>query len=782
MSNGFGRRSAIWFYLATTFISAFLLFQVQPIISKAILPWFGGSPAVWTTAMLFFQTLLFAGYAYAHFTQRLRPAVQAALHVALLAIAVAIYPILPGPNWKPIDGSNPAGRILLLLTVCVGLPYFVLSATGPLVQTWFSRDYPDRSPYRLYSLSNVGSLSALLTYPFLIEPRLVISSQGHAWEIGFFVFALGCGFLAVRAWLIRRPARQFSAARPFESARLVQAEVGGLVVAAAVANSAAINPYQVALSGGAILQTSPPTTTRAKAESTTIEKSDSATDADDAAPGWGRRLLWLVLPAFASLAFLATTNHVCQDVAVIPFLWIAPLSLYLVSFIICFDHERWYIPRLYAAMTLLVFLAGGLWATRAAWTPYFNMDAAHFEKIQIEVALSFAGMFLICMLCHGELVRLRPHPRYLTMFYLLIAAGGAVGGLFVSLLAPVIFQTGYTEWIIALLGGCALAVAIILGTEKNGFVRRYPWLFVPGFIIVGVALYHAAVSSVPVNSRMIAARRNFYGVVSVVATSLEVKKGQREPILQMVNGQTWHGMQFQDEPLRPLPTTYYGHESGVGRAIDWFQKRNTADHGVRIGAVGLGVGTLAAYARANDQFVFYEINPQVRQLAEKYFTFLRDADEMLKHGSGQLDIVMGDGRLSLERELSTLPPRRFQVLVIDAFSGDAIPTHLITREAGDIYSRQLDSQGVLAFHVSNHYLDLEPVVRGLADYLNFTMLKIESRQDNSVGTYQADWMLLTNKSNTQFLAATSKYAEKPPANPKSLLWTDEYSDLFEILK
>ncbi len=436
-------------------------------------------------------------------------------------------------------------------------------------------------------------------------------------------------------------------------------------------------------------------------------------------PAWGRRLLWLILPAFASLTFLATTNHVCQDVAVIPFLWIAPLSLYLLSFIICFDHERWYIARMYAAATLFVFLAGALWATRAAWMSHTHMDPANFDKIQIEVALRFAGMFLICMLCHGELVRLRPHPRHLTMFYLLIAAGGAVGGLFVSLLAPVIFSTGYTEWIIALLGGCGLAVAIIVGTEQNGFLRRYPWLFVPGFIVVVGALYYAAVSNFSTKSRTIESRRNFYGVVSVVARSLDVN-GEPESTVSMVNGRTEHGMQFQDASLRGLPTMYYGHDSGVGRAIDFFINRDKSNRGIRIGAIGLGAGTLAAYARRIDQITFYEINPQVRQMAEKYFTFLRDAGRrMSRTGGGRLDIVMGDARLSLERELKGEPSHKYQVLVVDAFSGDAIPTHLITKEAGDIYRQQLAPDGILAIHISNRYLDLEPVIRGLADYLGF---------------------------------------------------------------
>ncbi|HEX4000656.1 MAG TPA: fused MFS/spermidine synthase [Pirellulales bacterium] len=757
MTNGLSRRQLVWFYAATTFVSAFLLFQVQPIISKAILPWFGGSPAVWTTAMLFFQTLLFAGYAYAHFTQALRPRAQAVIHVALLLLAVAVYPILPGPSWKPPDGSDPAGRILLLLAVCVGLPYFVLSATGPLVQAWFARDYPGRSPYRLYSLSNVGSLLALLTYPFLIEPAFALGLQAAYWEIGFVVFGLLCGFLAVRAGIVGGPSTAWPAEQTLDEAARVQAEAGGLVVAAPPAPDAG-NPYR-----------SP------DAAAIANQNASESAAGGERSPGWGRRLLWLVLPAFASLTFLATTNHVCQDVAVIPFLWIAPLSLYLLSFIICFDHARWYMPRLYAVMTLLMFLAGGFWTTRALWMPKVRLDPGNFDKIQIDAGLSFAGMFLICMLCHGQLVRLRPHPRHLTMFYLLIAAGGAVGGLLVSLVAPIVFQTGYTEWTIALLGGCVLAVAIMFGTEQNGFVRRYPWLFGPGLVLFAVALYIATLEGMSANSGVVDARRNFYGVVSVTAGSLEVDD-EFEPVRYLLNGRIKHGMQFQNETLRDEPTTYYGRDSGVGRAIEYFGTRGT----VRLGAIGLGTGTLAAYAAKNDRFTFYEINPQVPLVADKYFTYLGDARERMLHGSGQLEIVMGDARLSLERELTSEPSRGFQVLVVDAFSGDAIPTHLITGEAGEIYRRQLDPDGVLAIHISNRYLDLDPVVRGLADHLQFKVVRIDSQGDDDLGTSTADWMLLTR--NAELLKTLGNFAAKPPARARSLLWTDEYSDLFDILK
>jgi len=372
------------------------------------------------------------------------------------------------------------------------------------------------------------------------------------------------------------------------------------------------------------------------------------------------------------------------------------------------------------------------------------------------------------MLCHGELVRLRPHPRHLTMFYLLIAAGGAAGGLFVSLVAPMIFHTGYTEWAIALLGGCLLAVAIIVGTEEKGSFRQHPWIFVPCFILLAGGLYWGASAGLNSNTNVIAAKRNFYGVVSVT---------QDNVYRTLINGRIKHGTQFLDKTKQDEPTTYYGRDSGVGLAIDYFGPLTS----VRVGAIGLGTGTLAAYARKNDRFVFYEINPQVPEIANEYFTYLGDARERMTHGDGKLEIVMGDARLSLERELDAEKSGRgFHVLIVDAFSGDAIPTHLLTREAGDIYRRQLDPQGVLAIHISNRYLDLDPVVRGLADYLKFKVLRIDSTGDDDTGTSTADWMLLTR--NEALLKKLANDATKPPAEPKMLLWTDEYSDLWRILK
>jgi hypothetical protein len=719
-----GRWLAVIF-AATIFASAFLLFQVQPIISKAILPWFGGSPAVWTTAMLFFQSLLFAGYAYAHFSDyALKNHVGRAVHLFLLAVAVAavLGSILPRAVYKPSDGSDPAGRILILLFVTVALPYFVLSATGPLVQAWFSRSFPGRSPYRLYSLSNLGSLLALLTYPFLIEPMMKLSAQAWCWQAGFVVFAALCGYLAFRSPAPLTGEGRGEGEEPPSGLPLISSEV----------------------------------------------------PSPDERPTVLRCLIWLLLPAFASLMLLATTNHACQDVAVIPFLFIAPLSLYLLTFIICFDHARWYVPRLFATATLLIVLAAALYA-------YQWHNAEHkYDNILLDVGLSFAGMFTVCMMCHGELVRLKPHPRYLTMFYLFIAAGGALGGLFVSLIAPLIFRN-YVEWGIGWLGGALLAASIILGTEERGIFRRYPWIFGPAFLLLAGVLYFEA-GGLTQDPNNLDTRRNFYGVLRVTfGGDYEDPKGSGElaHIRRLVNGGILHGLQYTGPEHRAEPTSYYGRLSGVGRAIQYCYTA-TPERGIRVGAIGLGTGTLAAYARANDTFVFYEINPQVPPLTDQWFTFLSDARKRVAAGKGSLAIVMGDARLSLEREL--VPPkssRQFDVLVVDAFSGDAIPTHLLTREAGDIYARQLAGEGVLAVHISNRYLDLAPVVEGLAQHLGWQPLLIHSAGDDANGINTADWMLVTHNAKLlkTLAPASSKLDDRPP-----LLWTDDYSDLFHILR
>ncbi len=497
----------------TIFLSAFLLFEVQPLLSKYVLPWFGGTPAVWTTCMVFFQTVLFLGYAYAHLSQRVfKPSIQAAVHLLLLGAALAVLPIAPDASWKPAPDQSPTWRILMLLTVCVGLPYFALSTTGPLVQAWFSRTYPKRSPYRLYALSNIGSLLALLSYPFYVEPAFNIGSQARYWTWGFVAFAVLCAVSAtIAGWFTR--GRQPAA----------------------------------------------------------IETNGQHGAVEEAPPTIGRRLLWLALPALASMMLLATTNHVCQDVAVIPFLWVMPLSLYLLTFIICFDHERWYQRKFFAlaavASLCLVTAVDQLITTGA------NVSFS----FVVELAMYFAALFFLCMVCHGELVRLKPAARYLTSFYLMIAAGGALGGLFVSLAAPVLFST-FFEWKICLIVGCVLAAGTFLGSRSAASLRRLYYL-APALVLLFVGFnYLSRVESGEAELNI--SSRSFYGVSRVIERDTDDPLQRK---LLMYSGRIVHGVQFFDQEKHLLPNAYFGPETGCGWAFEFFANRPD----LRVGVVGL---------------------------------------------------------------------------------------------------------------------------------------------------------------------------------------------------
>jgi spermidine synthase len=707
----------------TILTGAFLLFQVQPLVSKAILPWFGGCPAVWTTCMLFFQVVLFAGYYYAHLLQSwLPPRRQAAVHLALVVIALALLPIRPGDYWRPHDASYPTWQILLLLTGTVGLPYFALSATSPLVQAWFSGVWPDRSPYRLYALSNAGSLVALLSYPFLFEPAFDLRTQSLLWSGLFLLYAVLCGLSLVGVW-------RCVSILPSEEGQVAGAAQGSWF----------------AVQGSAL-----PTS---KSPNLHISISPNSSSL------WLDRFRWLALPACASLMLLATTNHVCQDVAAVPFLWVIPLSLYLLSFIICFEHARRYVRWFWAAGTLLALAA-------LVFKDYTKYN--HSWGLPLEAALNFAAMFFVCMVCHGELARLKPNPRRLTEFYLMIAGGGALGGFFVSIVAPLIFRTHtYLEWNIGIVASGLLAVGLLVLPPFAGRRGIICYTIVAPLIAAGASYcFYWGFDAEPPVDRM----RSFFGVVTVTKVLVDSTKESDDPPkfqFKLVHGSILHGCQFANPAKRHYLTTYYGETSGVGRAILGLQKSGP----VRVAAVGLGVGTLAAYARPGDLFRFYEINDQVIRLAKKHFTYLADC-------RGKYEIKLGDARLSLESEP---PEEKFNVIVVDAFSGDSIPTHLLTIEAFQLYQEHLASDGVIAVHVSNRYLRLAPVVRRLADASGMGASRIDDESSKEDRLQSSSlWVLVTR--NNRFLKAN-------PSDPldwgedkfQASLWTDQYSNLFQIL-
>lgn len=777
-------------------LSAFLLFQVQPVISKAILPWFGGSPAVWTTCMLFFQVLLLGGYAYSHWlSQVASPGRQAAIHLALLALALVMLPILPGEHWKPTGSVHPTTRILALLGVCVGVPYFVLSSTGPLVQSWFGLICRGRSPYWLYALSNIGSLAALLTYPFLFEPLLTTRAQGVSWSVVFGLFALLYGWLTLNTW--RRKAVQVAA---FE---------GG---------------------GG---------------------ETSSSDEQAEAAPLLRDRMLWLLLPALASTALLAITNHLCQDVAVVPFMWVAPLSLYLLSFILCFAGGWWYPRPLYAvggaaAIVMVCVLQQhseiSSFVTRKGWTPtleraelfaFQTLERVGLQPLLTRINLTslsanslnecivthagiyLAALFCICMLCHGEMVRRRPAPRHLTRFYLMTSAGGALGGIFVALVCPALFLS-YAELNLTLSAGYLVVAGVFLTlvvvtwwNAKSAWGKTaacgYAALMLiasGGAGLVGKAQIDAF------QSDDIATARSFYGVLHVK----DVKRTDDSPLgRELLNGRILHGFQFEEITRRRTPTTYYTRRSGAGIAVETLRQLSAGDDSdnpnlfspellnfddaedgtldlplpsaetprsfdgqqpLRVAVVGLGVGTMAAYGEPGDVFRFYEINPQVEAFAREHFTFLSDCP-------AKVEVVIGDARLSMEHE----SPQAYDLIVLDAFSGDAIPVHLLTLEAMAIYQKHLKPTGAIAIHVSNRHLDLVPVVGTLAKRIGWQVVSAPNAAEHTDMECASDWMLVTASeelvNHPRMQRSAHGLAEDQTRGP---LWTDQFSNLLDILK
>lgn len=679
------------FFAAAVGIGAFLLFQVQPLFGRFLTPWFGGTPEVWTACMLFFQLLLLAGYAYAHALSRLPARLQAFLHLLLLlAAAFLAFRIIPSAALKPTPETNPVIQILWICFVCIGLPYFILSSTGPLLQSWICRIKPDFIPYRLYALSNAGSLLALLSYPFLFETFLTRRQQAQFWSYSFLFYAVFSTICALNVFLN---------------------------------HTSSPNPQKNKTE-------KPPT----------------------ASPTILTYFLWISLPAVASTLLLAVTEKVTQDIAVVPFLWILPLSIYLLSFIICFDNPKWYKRPVFLALFILSIL--GIIIARIIEEKDPN--------IALIIGLYAFLLFCCCMVCHGELYALRPHPRFLTSYYLLIAAGGALGGVFVSILAPLLFKT-YIELHLAVL----TAVILVVITDRQYILgRRRKIAYIAALTIVGLAGILLIGRRTTQNQRAIDHARNFFGVLTVW------EDDWNDPLLHkrlLQHGTTFHGLQFQHPDKRSLPTAYYGFTSGIGLLI-----RSQPQHHPprRIGVIGLGVGTIAYYGREGDVIRFYEINPDVERLARKYFTYLSNSQ-------ADIQIILGDGRLSLENE----PPQNFDILVLDAFSSDAVPVHLLTKEAMEIYLKHLKPDGVLAFHLSSIHLDLVQVVRKLAEHFRLHVLWLETYADEQWGALASDWLLLSASKEPLeaplLQAAASSFAE-PTASID--LWTDEHIHLLQILK
>jgi SAM-dependent methyltransferase len=672
---------------ATIFLSAFLLFLVQPIIAKLILPQFGGGVAVWATCLVFFQLALLLGYAYAHkLVQRDRSGRLRQMHIAALLLSLLVLPIIPGHAWPALSGAGPSAQIVVLLLATIGLPFALLATTSPLLQAWLARDGSARDPYRLFVVSNLASLFALVSYPWLIEPWLGTTTQARVWSLLYAAYVVLAVAVAVTSG--RRARRQPS---PRHGA-------------------------QAAASGGL------------------------------RALGFKRPLGWMALAALASYELVAVTNHLTQNVPSMPMMWVLPLGAYLLTFTLCFDGDRWYRPAVFRAATLAAVLA-------MCWMLY---DIAQVHRLALQVGVFVGGLFVVCMFCHGELARDRPPPLQLTQFYLCVAAGGALGGAAVGLAAPALLP-GYFEVEIGL-------VLVTIAVMWRSFQRSIAWV-VAGATATVCAAATAAYRIEDATARVVSMSRNFYGVVRV-----REQRDAGDPSAverTLVHGSILHGQQYLGNETRRRPTTYYVESSGIGRLL-----RAMNDRPREVGVVGLGTGTIATYGRPGDRYHFFEIDPAVVAVAQRYFTFLSDSPAAVQ-------VHVGDGRLLLQHSEA----QRFDVLAVDAFSGDSIPVHLLTREAVALYLERLKPGGVIALHVSNRYLDLRPVVGRIAADMGLQSAYVEDEIAAHDGPEKSssDWILLARE--RQVLdAATIQEAtrELPDARPKKA-WTDDYSNIAQVM-
>jgi hypothetical protein len=683
-------------FATTIFLGAFLLFSLQPMMGKFLLPWFGGGTAVWSACLLFFQVVLLAGYAYAHCSARwLRPRTQAIAHATFVFLALLCLPVIPDARWQPNGDTNPTLSILLLLTATVGLPYLVLSTTGPLMQYWFSLIRPNTSPYPLYALSNAGSLVALVSYPFLLEPLFTRKSQALIWSYGMAGYALLIGVCALILWR----------ARP--------------------------------------VPTMP----------------EPASNTETASSSWMTKALWLLLPACASTLLLATTNKICLDVTVMPFLWVLPLAAYLLSFVWSFAGR--YRRRLQGATLAIPLLM-------VAYILY-NPPG----ELPLQIPILVFALYYCCLVCHGELYRLKPGSRDLTSYYLMIATGGALGSALVTVIAPLIFDDYFElHWGFAMV---PVLMTVIHWREGGALVVQGKsmslWrLSAVASILFGIMLYGQVKS---VGRNRVAAFRNFYGVLKV----FDVPPNAPREAVALYCGTTFHGLQLVRPGFEEVPTGYYHERTGVGLLMSLFSR----ERGRRIGVVGLGTGTLAAYGRTNDVMRFYEINPMDIKVATERFSFLSRSQALT-------ETILGDARLSLERE----SPQQYDVLVLDAFSSDAVPVHLLTREAFRVYERHLKPDGVIAAHVSSKHLNLIPVLEAAAAEFNLEFALLEwsplrelRRGHTQIQPWQgfdSQWILLSRNKELMNRAEIRNNTTPLRAGRQQIhAWTDDHTSLLPLL-
>ncbi|HEX4303869.1 MAG TPA: fused MFS/spermidine synthase [Rhizomicrobium sp.] len=717
---------------AAIFLSAFLLFWVQPLFSKMVLPLLGGSPQVWNTAMMFFQVALLAGYGYVHLiTHRIKSLRgQLAVHGAVLVLGFAFLPFAVSQSLIPPTGGSPIPWLLGLLAVSVGWPFFALSASAPLVQSWFARsgDRQSADPYFLYAASNSGSLLALLAFPVLLEPALTLAGQGKIWAVGYGVLLAVLGIVAAVLWRADR----------------------------------AVQPAPV--------------------------------EARPSAPSWRNRFIWIALAFIPSSLLLGVTTYITTDIASAPLLWVLPLALYLLSFIVAFAQRTLLKPewtlKLQAVCILLV-------ATMVTLVLLFSRGGS----VLLVAGIHLLAFFVTAVVCHTELARRRPGVEGLTEFYFCMSIGGALGGIFNALIAPLIFTTDY-EYYLALAGACALRVfvgdqpkkiiwrdvvyplllaAVVAGiayravdTSATGLIGRiaflvpcavalYAFTARPYRFAFGVAAMIGSALLVQGSVDVLHTERNFFGIN-------RIKRIDNGAKTVLIHGTTMHGTEFTDPRLRREPLAYYARSGPAGQAM--------ALRGIRtnVAAIGLGTGALACYRRPGESWTFFEIDGAVERIARdtNYFHYLADC------GAG-IRVVLGDGRLSLK----AMPDASYDLVIIDAFSSDSIPMHLFTKEALALYLRKLKPHGVILFNVSNEYLDLAPELAALVGSVGAAGRHQLFQPDGpqiAAGASASEWAAIARTpGDLDAIAPLTRWRAMPPTQGRSA-WTDDFSNIFGAIR
>ncbi len=723
---------------AALFLSAAILFAIEPMFTKMVLPLLGGTPAVWNTAVMFFQALLLAGYVYAHLLSRLkRLRNQALVHVAVLLVGLLFLPVHVGLQWSPTASTHPVPWLIALLAVSIGVPFFAISATAPLLQSWFSRsDHPHAcDPYFLYVSSNLGGVAALLAYPVLVEPRFGLTLQGQLWTAGYALLAALIALYALSLWTAQR--------------RRGQGETAEIV--------ASLDSMPVASLSSHLT--------------------------------WMTRARWVALAFVPSALLLGVTMHISTDVAAAPFLWVAPLLLYSLSFILVFARRplvkhKWMLtlqPWIYALVAL-----------------YFTER----DPLCFALPLHLLTLFIAAMVFHGELVRRRPVVEHLTEFYLWMSVGGLLGGVFCSLIAPIVFNS-ILEYPLVLALGCLLLPSWGRGRLRYGLDIALPAVFAALYfyaqkhqnlwdvlhaspvlfcLAIGLILYvsrkrplrFTLIFSVLIFNAVYLDRmddrlfqqRSFFGVYTVTMD-------KSESIHKLYHGTTLHGDQDMDEESLLTPRTYYDGAGPLAQAFEAVRAVRKLDH---VGVMGLGTGTTACYQKPGQRMTFFEIDPTIERIARdpKLFRYLQLAGP-------DVEVIIGDGRQNLDRAADAT----FDLLILDAFSSDAIPVHLLTREALAIYLRKLAPGGIVLYHISNRYLQLEPVVANLAVDAGVAALIEEyeptSEDETTVGASSSTWVAVARNTTDLGSLTTDSRWRSPNTDARIGVWTDDYSDIFRTL-